>query len=83
LEQRVCSPGVSVGHSYNLMDVRARRIVNVETASGNRFAVVEAGAAPFFHANMYRHLQVKQVGVGDAPRFFSDPDDRLTAAAVR
>jgi len=61
LDQRICSPGVSVGHSYNLMDVRGRRIVNVETASGNRFAVHEAGATPFFHANMYRHLQVKQV----------------------
>uniref|UniRef100_A0A0A9EKA8 Peptidase C45 hydrolase domain-containing protein n=1 Tax=Arundo donax TaxID=35708 RepID=A0A0A9EKA8_ARUDO len=59
--QRICSPSVSVGHSYNLMDVRGRRIVNVETASGNRFAVHEAGAVPFFHANMYRHLQVKQV----------------------
>ncbi|RLN24220.1 uncharacterized protein C2845_PM07G39270 [Panicum miliaceum] len=58
---RICSPGVSVGHSYNLVDVRGRRIVNVETASGNRFAVHEAGATPFFHANMYRHLQVKQV----------------------
>ncbi|CAL4966089.1 unnamed protein product [Urochloa decumbens] len=58
---RICSPSVSVGHSYNLMDARGRRIVNVETASGNRFAVHEAGAAPFFHANMYRHLQVKQV----------------------
>lgn len=67
LEQRICSPSVSVGHSYNLMNVRGRRIVNVETASRNRSAVLEAGAAPFFHANMYRHLQVKQVG--DAPRF--------------
>ncbi|CAD6240625.1 unnamed protein product [Miscanthus lutarioriparius] len=57
---RVCSPFVSVGHNYNLMDIRGRRIVNVETASGNRFAVREAGALPFFHANMYRHLQVKQ-----------------------
>ncbi|RCV23573.1 hypothetical protein SETIT_5G017400v2 [Setaria italica] len=58
---RICSPSVSVGHSYNLMNVRGRRIVNVETASRNRSAVLEAGAAPFFHANMYRHLQVKQV----------------------
>ncbi|KAF0917048.1 hypothetical protein E2562_016347 [Oryza meyeriana var. granulata] len=58
---RVSSPDVSVGHSYNLIDIRRRRIVNVETASGNRFSVREAGAAPFFHANMYRHLQVKQV----------------------
>ncbi|XP_051223771.1 uncharacterized protein [Lolium perenne] len=58
---RVCSPAVSVGHCYNLMDVRARRIVTVETASRNRFAVHEAGPAPSFHANMYRHLQVEQV----------------------
>uniref|UniRef100_I1NLD6 Peptidase C45 hydrolase domain-containing protein n=1 Tax=Oryza glaberrima TaxID=4538 RepID=I1NLD6_ORYGL len=58
---RVSSPAMSVGHSYNLMDVRRRRIVNVETASGNRFSVREAAAAPFFHANMYRHLQVNQV----------------------
>ncbi|KAI4963105.1 hypothetical protein ZWY2020_019699 [Hordeum vulgare] len=58
---RVCSPGVSVGHCYNLMDVRARRIVTVETASQNRFAVHEAGAVPSFHANMYLHLQVEQV----------------------
>ncbi|KAL6850113.1 hypothetical protein ACP4OV_020740 [Aristida adscensionis] len=61
MDQRISSPKVSVGHSYNLMDVRGRRIVNVETASRNRFAVHEAGAAPFFHANMYRHLQVNQV----------------------
>ncbi|KAL6627176.1 hypothetical protein ACP70R_030902 [Stipagrostis hirtigluma subsp. patula] len=58
---RISSPKVSVGHSYNLMDVRGRRIVNVETASGNRFTVHDAGASPFFHANMYRHLQVNQV----------------------
>ncbi|TVU22931.1 hypothetical protein EJB05_32652, partial [Eragrostis curvula] len=58
---RICSPKVSAGHSYNLMDVRNRRILNIETASGNRFNVHEAGAEPFFHANMYRHLQVKQV----------------------
>jgi hypothetical protein len=58
---RVCSPAVSVGHCYNLMDVRARRIVTVETASRNRFAVHEAGPAPSFHANMYLHLQVEQV----------------------
>lgn len=58
---RVCSPGVSVGHCYNLMDVGARRIVTIETASRNRFAVHETGPVPSFHANMYRHLQVEQV----------------------
>lgn len=59
--QRIRSPNVSVGHCYNLVDVRNRRILNVETTSQNRFSVREVGATPFFHANMYLHLQVKQV----------------------
>lgn len=43
------------------MDVRLRKIVNVETASRGRLSVHEIGANPFFHANMYLHLQVPQV----------------------
>ncbi|XP_022992831.1 acyl-coenzyme A:6-aminopenicillanic-acid-acyltransferase 40 kDa form-like [Cucurbita maxima] len=58
---RVHSAEVSVGHSYNLIDVQTRRIVNVETASRFRYSVNEVGATPFFHANMYTHLQVNQV----------------------
>ncbi|KDP25726.1 hypothetical protein JCGZ_23947 [Jatropha curcas] len=58
---RIHSSQVSVGHSYNLMDTRARKILNVETASKNRVSVHEIGRTPFFHANMYLHLQVKQV----------------------
>ncbi|OAY70973.1 uncharacterized protein LOC109716053 isoform X1 [Ananas comosus] len=58
---RIRSPNVSVGHCYNLVDVRNRRILNVETTSQNRFSVREVGATPFFHANMYLHLQVKQL----------------------
>lgn len=56
---RLCD--ASVGHSYNLIDVRNRRVVNAETASRNRVSVHEVGATPFFHANMYRHLRVDQV----------------------
>jgi hypothetical protein len=70
---RVCSPDVSVGHCYNLMDVRTRRIVTVETASRNRFAVHEAGPSPSFgksfHANLYWHLQVEQVGTHSSTNF--------------
>ena len=59
--QRIRSAEASVGHSYNLIDIKARRILNVETASRNRVSVQEIGATPFFHANMYLHLQVQQV----------------------
>ncbi|CAN1254218.1 hypothetical protein LINPERPRIM_LOCUS8571 [Linum perenne] len=34
---------------------------NVETASKKRVSVYEVGSIPFFHANMYLHLQVDQV----------------------
>ncbi|KAJ6849082.1 uncharacterized protein M6B38_271390 [Iris pallida] len=58
---RVQSSDVSVGHSYNLIDTRNRKILNVETASRNRCSVRNIGVTPFFHANMYLHLQVQQV----------------------
>ncbi|XWS61679.1 hypothetical protein CRYUN_Cryun07bG0146700 [Craigia yunnanensis] len=58
---RIHSSEVSVGHSYNLIDIRTRMILNVETASRSRVSVHEVGATPFFHANMYLHLQVQQV----------------------
>ncbi|KAG9149217.1 hypothetical protein Leryth_003207 [Lithospermum erythrorhizon] len=57
---RIQSSAVSVGHSYNLIDIRTRRILNVETASRNRSSVLEIGDVPLFHANMYLHLQVQQ-----------------------
>ncbi|XP_038724552.1 uncharacterized protein LOC120016050 [Tripterygium wilfordii] len=58
---RICSSGISVGHSYNLIDMNTRKILNVESASGNRISVHTVGPTPFFHANMYLHLQVEQV----------------------
>ncbi|KAK3005228.1 hypothetical protein RJ639_016989 [Escallonia herrerae] len=58
--KRIHSSEVSVGHSYNLVDVKKRRILNVETASRNRVSIHEVGAVPFFHANMYLHLHVEQ-----------------------
>ncbi|KAI3713561.1 hypothetical protein L1987_72140 [Smallanthus sonchifolius] len=36
-------------------------ILNVETASSQRLSVQEVGSTPFFHANMYLHLEVDQV----------------------
>lgn len=59
--QRIRSSQVSIGHSYNLLDVNLRKILNVETASSQRISVHEIGSTPFFHANMYIHLQVNQV----------------------
>ncbi|XP_031402552.1 uncharacterized protein LOC116212106 isoform X2 [Punica granatum] len=58
---KIHSSEVSVGHSYNLIDVRSRKILNVETASRSRLSIHEVGRNPFFHANMYLHLQVPQV----------------------
>uniref|UniRef100_A0A5B7BL41 Peptidase C45 hydrolase domain-containing protein n=1 Tax=Davidia involucrata TaxID=16924 RepID=A0A5B7BL41_DAVIN len=58
---RIHSSEACVGHSYNLIDSRTRRVLNVETASRNRVSVHEVGATPFFHANMYLHLKVQQV----------------------
>ncbi|XP_062147133.1 uncharacterized protein LOC133854883 isoform X2 [Alnus glutinosa] len=55
------SAEVSVGHNYNLIDTRTRKILNVETASRNRISIREVGETPFFHANMYLHLPVQQV----------------------
>ncbi|KAI5076774.1 hypothetical protein GOP47_0008839 [Adiantum capillus-veneris] len=59
--ERIQVKELALGHSYNIFDVGLRRIVNVETASKGRFSVKEIGAEPFFHANMYRHLEVPQV----------------------
>lgn len=61
LMQRICKPNVSVGHSYNLIDIKSRRILNIETASSNRFSIHEVGKEPLFHANMYLHLKIDQV----------------------
>lgn len=59
--QMISSSEVSIGHSYNLIDINTRRILNVETASRNRCSFHEVGSVPFFHANMYLHLEVEQV----------------------
>ncbi|MCO5560759.1 hypothetical protein L7F22_014379 [Adiantum nelumboides] len=59
--KRVQVKELALGHSYNIFDIGSRRIVNVETASKGRFSVKEIGAEPFFHVNMYKHLEVSQV----------------------
>ncbi|XP_051130069.1 uncharacterized protein LOC127250704 isoform X3 [Andrographis paniculata] len=58
--ERIYSAKISVQHSYNLIDINSRRILNVETASRNRHSVYEVGEVPFFHANMYLHLNIRQ-----------------------
>ena len=65
--QRIRSSEVSVGHCYNLIETSTRRIFNVETASRKRASVYEVGETPFFHANMYLHLQINQVSYTKNP----------------
>ncbi|XP_045826347.1 uncharacterized protein LOC123918367 [Trifolium pratense] len=57
---KIRSSEVSTGHSYNLIEISTRRIVNVETASKKRISIHQVGGTPFFHANMYRHLHINQ-----------------------
>jgi hypothetical protein len=68
---------LSVGHNYNIMDINERKIVTVETASNARSSSRNIAMEPFFHANMYLHLQVPQVtnGLWDCKRqpFFPVP----------
>lgn len=58
--KRVEVNNLAVGHNYNLMDVKSRRIITVETASKGRFSVLEIGDQPYFHANMYLRLTIPQ-----------------------
>ncbi|KAH9544505.1 hypothetical protein CY35_13G124600 [Sphagnum magellanicum] len=58
---RACERHLSVGHNYNIMDINERKIVTVETASNARSSTRNIAMEPFFHANMYLHLQVPQV----------------------
>ncbi|KAJ7544539.1 hypothetical protein O6H91_09G082000 [Diphasiastrum complanatum] len=59
--KRVRVNELSAGHSYNIMDLSTHKVLNVESASMGRFSICEATGVPFFHANMYLHLHVKQV----------------------
>jgi hypothetical protein len=59
--ERACERHLSVGHNYNIMDINERKIVTVETASNARSSTRKIAMEPFFHANMYLHLQVPQV----------------------
>eukprot|EP00850_Spirogloea_muscicola_P005505 SM000025S08400 [mRNA] locus=s25:512978:515587:- [translate_table: standard] len=58
--RRVVLPNLAVGHNYNIMDIGNRHIVTVETTSRDRHSLLEIGETPYFHANMYRRLLVKQ-----------------------
>ncbi|KAK3434274.1 hypothetical protein EUGRSUZ_D01784 [Eucalyptus grandis] len=58
---KFCSAEASVGHSYNLINLNARRNRNIETTSRTQLSVNEVDEMPFSHANVYLHLQVKQV----------------------
>ncbi|KAJ8571645.1 hypothetical protein ON010_g5187 [Phytophthora cinnamomi] len=61
----VTRAGQAAGHNFQLMDVRARRVWNIEVASFERHAIYEyvddgGNVSTFFHANQYQRLQVAQ-----------------------
>ncbi|TYZ65765.1 hypothetical protein PybrP1_012634 [[Pythium] brassicae (nom. inval.)] len=64
---RITRPKQATGHNFQLMDVAAQRVWNVEVASFERHAVHEyvvnrtdAGVAAYFHANQYQRLDIEQ-----------------------
>ncbi|KAG7402245.1 hypothetical protein PHYBOEH_003504 [Phytophthora boehmeriae] len=62
--------GQAAGHNFQLMDVPARRVWNIEVASYDRHTIYEygeqsskeeaSGVTAFFHANQYQRLHVPQ-----------------------
>ena len=46
-------PILQVGHNYQLMDMKHRKIGNIETAPGQEYAYMTV-TKPFFHANQYQ-----------------------------
>ncbi|KAG7389850.1 hypothetical protein PHYPSEUDO_009363 [Phytophthora pseudosyringae] len=57
--------GQATGHNFQLMDVLAKRVWNIEVASFNRHLIYEfqeegSVVSAFFHANQYQRLQVPQ-----------------------
>ncbi|KAG2775381.1 hypothetical protein PC129_g14300 [Phytophthora cactorum] len=57
--------GQAAGHNFQLMDVPAKRMWNIEVASFNRHIVYEFkeegnAISAFFHANQYQRLQIAQ-----------------------
>ncbi|KAB2632857.1 hypothetical protein D8674_029104 [Pyrus ussuriensis x Pyrus communis] len=61
IKHTLCVKTHTVGHSYNLIDTKTRRILNVETASKQCVSFYEVGATPFFHAYMYLLITIQQL----------------------
>ncbi|KAF0698015.1 Aste57867_11346 [Aphanomyces stellatus] len=59
---RMTRVGQAAGHNFQLMDVGAGHVVNVEVASFNRTNIraIKADAPPFFHTNQYQSLLIRQ-----------------------
>ncbi|GMF13618.1 unnamed protein product [Phytophthora lilii] len=62
---KITRAGQAAGHNFQLMDVPARRVWNIEVASFNRYAIYEnenerSDVSAFFHANQYQRLHVAQ-----------------------
>lgn len=64
---RITRAKQATGHNFQLLDVGAQRVWNIEVASFERHVVHEyvinssdAGVAAYFHANQYQRLDVEQ-----------------------
>jgi hypothetical protein len=56
---RVTIKNQCAGHNIQLMDVENRRVVNIETAPGFKYAIQDI-EAPYFHANQYELLKIEE-----------------------
>lgn len=64
---RITRPQQATGHNFQLMDVAAHRVWNIEVASFDRHVVYEytppkssESVTAFFHANQYQRLSIEQ-----------------------
>lgn len=59
---RITRPNQCAGHNYQLMDFTNKQFLNIETG-GNQASVktVVINDPPWFHANIYKHLDIKEV----------------------
>jgi len=59
---RITRPRQCAGHNYQLMDIKNKKFLNVEVGGGRASTKeVNLNDPPWFHANVYKHLDIKQV----------------------
>ncbi|KAF9604926.1 hypothetical protein IFM89_011293 [Coptis chinensis] len=64
---RIHSAEASVGHSYNLIDMKTRKLLNVETASRKRMSVLSVGSTPFSMQTCISTFKCSRIEVKSSP----------------